>query len=57
MELNTCIETTINFAHEDHVFSAYRLVYLMGFVLSAISFLVTFCCFKEVDVEELHGTY
>ena len=49
------IETHIYFAHENHEFSAYRLVYFVGSVLTGFSFCVTFIFFSEMDVEEGMG--
>ena len=46
------VETTIYFAHEKYVFSAYRMIFLVGFIISFIGFLTICFCFKDVDVEE-----
>lgn len=49
------LDTTIYFAHGTHVFSAYRMVFFFGFVLSFIGFLLIFFLYKEIDIEEDTG--
>jgi hypothetical protein len=46
------IDATIFIAHEKYVFSAYRLIFFGGSVLSFIGFLLIFFFFHEIDVEE-----
>ncbi len=47
--------TTIIVAHNAYVFSAYRMIFFIGFLLTLVSFFVIFFFYREIDVEEDHG--
>lgn len=52
---NAIGDITIEIANEDYKFSAYRLIFFAGFILTFSSFLIVLFFYKEIDIEEAIG--
>ena len=53
--LSIIIDTTITVNEVTYVFSAYKMIFFIGFVFTFIGFLIIFLFYHEVDIEEETG--